>query len=258
MTRREYLEKLNKAFGKFEFFEEDHHYECNGKRISTGVTTFIGQYENEFDAEGMAKRVAKKTGRDYQDILDEWEQKKDISCRKGSACHEYAQSLWNGSIWAEREEDRDISQLIYNIIPQADKFHEDYKDKLEHVADEYPIGDEVLDIASCIDHLFIDRETGGLIIVDYKTNTEMSGYNKEAYKKAMKVPLQELNDDALHHYFLQLSIYKYLVEKHTDIKVQDLLIVYMTEMHIDYEIIHVPYLEKEIQELMEWRKWVGK
>ena len=253
MTRREYLEKLNKAFGKFEFFEEDHHYECNGKRISTGVTTFIGQYENEFDAEGMAKRVAKKTGRDYQDILDEWEQKKDISCRKGSACHEYAQSLWNKKVWKLREEDNDISDQISTIKKQAHNFYDEFKDELEHVADEYPIGDEELDIASCIDHLFIDKETGGLIIVDYKTNTEMTGYNKEAYKKSMKAPLQHLNDDALHHYYLQLSIYKFLVEKHTDIRIQDLLIVYMTERNATYEIIHVPYLEKETKEILEWR-----
>jgi hypothetical protein len=82
----------------------------------------------------------------------------------------------------------------------------------------------------------------------------MDGYNKKAYKKAMKVPLSHINDDALHHYHIQLSIYKYLIEKYTGLKVDEMFIVYMSENIENYEIIEVPYLKDEVEKILESRR----
>jgi ATP-dependent exoDNAse (exonuclease V) beta subunit len=92
-------------------------------------------------------------------------------------------------------------------------------------------------------------------LVDYKTNSYLSGYNKKAYKKAMKVPLQHLNDDSIHHYYIQLSIYRYLIEKYTNLKVSEMFIVYFSENIENYEIIDIPYLKNEVETILEWRKW---
>ena len=40
MTLEEVKQEL-KVFNKFTFFEEDHHYECNGKRVGISVTRLI-------------------------------------------------------------------------------------------------------------------------------------------------------------------------------------------------------------------------
>ena len=90
--------------------------------------------------------------------------------------------------------------------------------------------------------------------MDYKTNSLMSGYNKKAYSKKMKVPLQHLNDDALHHYHIQLSIYKFLIEKYTGLKVDEMFIVYMSENIENYEIIDIPYLKEEVETILENRR----
>ena len=82
----------------------------------------------------------------------------------------------------------------------------------------------------------------------------MSGYNKKAYSKKMKVPLSHLNDDALHHYHIQLSIYKYLIEKYTGLKVEEMFIVYMSENIENYEIIDIPYLKEEVEKILENRR----
>ena len=175
MTKEEYLEVLNKVFGDFKFFEEDHHYEYKDERVGISVTRLIEDYCNEFDAEVVAERVALKEGKTIQEVLDEWEYKNKFACAKGSTCHEIAQSQWSGKgfIYDYFDSSSEYIKAVGKITKQADNFHEDYKDRLEHLYDEYVIGSEEYDIASAIDHLFINKLTGGLILVDYKTNSDI-------------------------------------------------------------------------------------
>ena len=256
MTKEEYLKILKDSFKDFVFYEDGHYYECKGKKVGISVTTFIHEFCNEFDAEGMAEKVANRDGKTIQEVLDEWAYKRDFSCEKGTTCHEYAQSLWSGETWFENPFDftQEYRSAVNKINLQANNFKKDYQDHLEHLQDELPIGSEEYDIASCVDHLFYNKLTGGLVLVDYKTNSLMDGYNKKAYKKAMKVPLSHLNDDALHHYHIQLSIYKYLIEKYTGLKVDEMFIVYMSENIENYEIIDIPYLKEEVEMILNTRK----
>lgn len=256
MTKEEYLKILKDSFKDFKFYEDGHYYECKGKRVGISVTTFIHEFCNEFDAEGMAEKVANRDGKTIQQVLDEWAYKRDFSCEKGTTCHEYAQSLWSGEEWKPLLFDNSLEfeHARKEICNQAIKFKFDYQDHLEHLIDELPIGSEEYDIASCVDHLFYNKLTSGLVLVDYKTNSLMDGYNKKAYKKAMKVPLSHINDDSLSHYHIQLSIYKYLIEKYTGLKVDEMFIVYMSENIENYEIIDVPYLKEEVEKILELRK----
>ena len=256
MTRNEYLKELNKAFGNFIFFEEDHHYEYKGKCVGISVTRLIEEYVQEFKQQEIAEKVATRDGKTVQEVLDEWKYKNQFACEKGSTCHEFAQSRWSGEVWQEKHFDgsKEYERAVEIIQWQANEFRADYKDRLEHLADEYIVGSEEYDIASAIDHLFINKLTGGLVLVDYKTNSYLSGYNKKAYSKKMKVPLQHLNDDAIHHYYIQLSIYKYLIEKYTNLKVSEMFIVYFSENITNYEIIEITYLKKEVEKILENRR----
>lgn len=253
------LKVLKDSFKDFKFYEDGHYYECKGKRVGISVTTFIHEYCNEFDAEGMAEKVANRDGKTVQQVLDEWAYKRDFSCSKGTTCHEWSQSLWSGAEYKPLlfDESKEYMSALDKIRNQAVNFKNDYQEHLEHLIDELPIGSEEFNIASCVDHLFYNKLTGGLVLVDYKTNSLMEGYNKKAYKKAMKVPLSHINDDALHHYYIQLSIYKFLIEKYTGLKVDEMFIVYMSENIENYEIIEIPYLKKEVEEILENRRVLG-
>ena len=256
MTKEEYLKELDKAFGDFKFFEEDHHYEYKGKDVGISVTRFIEQYAQEFKQQEIAERVAKRDGKTVQEVLDEWKYKNQFACAKGSTCHEFAQSIWTATDWEmiKFDDSEEYKKAVLKINIQATNFMIDYSDRLEHLADEYIVGSSEYDIASAIDHLFINKLTGELVLVDYKTNSFLSGYNKKAYKKAMKVPLQHLNDDAIHHYYIQLSIYRYLIEKYTNLKVSEMFIVYFSENIENYEIIDIPYLKNEVEKILENRR----
>ena len=257
MTKEEYLQELNKAFGDFKFFEEDHHYEYKGQRIGISVTRLIEDYTNEFDAETIAEKVAIKENKSVREVLDEWKQKNQYACDKGHLGHLYAQSLWNGENVLD-EIDKFTNGLetpLDKILDQADNFYRDYQDRLEHLADEFVIGSEDYSIASAIDHLFVSKLTGGLVLVDYKTNSDI--HKNEKYAKNMKIPLTHLKDFTLNHYYIQLSIYKYLVEKYTNLKIEEMFIVWFSENIDNYEIIEIPYLKNEVEEILENRRIKG-
>lgn len=253
MTREEYLDKL-KVFQDFKFFEEDHHYEYKGKRVGISVTRFIEQYCNEFDAETIAEKVAIKQGKTINEILNEWKHKNKVSCEKGHFGHEFSQSLWSGNKYIENisPELIEVKELLKPIKKQAINFYNDYKDRLEHLADEFVVGSKEYNIASAIDHLFINKLTGGLVLVDYKTNSDI--HKSEKYAKNMKIPLSHLKDFTLVHYYIQLSIYKFLIEKYTGLKVEEMFIVYFSENIKDYEIIEIPYLKEEVIKILENRR----
>ncbi len=254
MTKQEYLEELNKAFKDFKFYSEDHHYEYNDKRVGISVTRLIEEYTNEFNSQEMAERVATRDNKTVQQVLDEWQYKNKFSVTKGSTCHEFSQSLWSGDKFIPNmfDNSKEYKEAVQKIMEQAINFYNDYQSKLEHIADEFIIGSDEYDIASAIDHIFINKLTGGLVLADYKTNSDI--YKNEKYAKSMKVPLQNLKDTTLNHYFLQLSIYKYLVEKYSDLKFDEMFIIWYSEQNEDYKIIDVPYLEKEVKRILENRR----
>ena len=184
MTKDEMLKVLKDSFKDFKFYEDGHYYEYKGERVGISVTRLIEDYTNEFDSQSVAEKVAERDGKSVQEVLDEWKYKNKFACEKGSTCHEFAQCLWSGKIYNKILFDKSIEYLdaVDKIQKQAYAFRLDYEPHLSHLIDELPIGSEEYDIASCVDHLFYNRLTGGLVLVDYKTNSLMDGYNKKAYK----------------------------------------------------------------------------
>lgn len=255
----EIKEKL-KVFQDFKFFNEDHHYEFKGQRVGISVTRLIEQYCNEFERDLIAERCAKKENKTVQEILNQWQYKNDFACQKGSTCHEFAQSRWSKEKYEldKFDESDEYLEAVLKIQKQAVNFYNDYKDTLEHLYDEFVVGSEEYDIASAIDHLMVNKLTGGLVLIDYKTNSILKGYNDEEknrkYAKNMKVPLSHIKDLTLNHYYIQLSIYRYLLEKYTNVEVEEMFIVYFSENIENYEIIEIPYLKNEVERILENRR----
>lgn len=260
MTKNEMLKVLKDSFKDFKFYEDGHYYTCKDKPVGISVTRFIAEYENEFDQLNVAQKCAEKENKSVSEILAQWKYKADFACAKGTTCHEYAQTLWSEEQYKidRFDESKEYYNAIEKIQYQADNFYNDYQDHLEHLQDELVVGSEEYDIASAIDHLFYNKLTGGLVLVDYKTNSFLKGYNDDIknrkYTKKMKVPLHKIDDDALHHYYIQLSIYRFLIEKYTGLKVDEMFIVYMSENIENYEIIEIPYLKEEVEKILENRR----
>lgn len=259
MTIEEVKEELKK-FDDFKFYEDGHYYEYKGKKVGISVTRFIEEYANEFDQLGIAEKVAIRDNKSILDVLNEWEYKNEFACAKGSQCHEFAQDLWvdRQTPYNEFDGSEEFEKACRKIFKQAEQFYLDYNEIYQHLQDEQVVGSAEYDIASAVDHLFYNKLTGEVDLIDYKTNSILKGYNDDEknrrYTKNMKVPLHHLKDDSITHYYIQLSIYKYIIEKYTNIKIANLIIVYMSENIENYEIIEVPYLKDEVEKILENRR----
>lgn len=251
--------KIKEVFGKYTFIEDGHYYLCNDKRVGISTTGLISQYENHFDSETISQQVANKRGISQQEVLEEWRIENLHSTIKGSMVHEFAQSLWEGKKYvfdySKVPKEIDIDRLksdINKLIPQAINFYNDHKDMYELIGCEVYLGDEDFDECGATDQILYNKYTGGIAIIDYKTNKKIE---RESYKhKKMLVPLHKFEDCNYVHYSIQLSGYKFKFEKNTKLKVNETFIVYFNINADNYEIIEPLNMEKEVKEILELRR----
>ena len=249
-------------FKGIDFHEEEHFYTLNDHRFGISATSLIETYAQEFDSDGISQMVANKRGISQKEVLDEWKKENEFSCIKGSCIHLKAQSLWMGTDYEidyntiDDSIDKDRLKKEYDIMSkQATDFYNDYKDMYDMIQDEFIVWSKEFDIAGSIDGIMYNKNTQQCCILDFKSNKDLQFKSK--YRKKMKVPLHELDDVNGQHYYVQLSIYKYLIEKYTNIKVDELFIVYFNINADSYEIIEIPYLKKEVEEILVNRRVLG-
>ena len=242
-------------FNKIKFVEDTHTYYINGKEQTSG-TSFIGRFKEKFDMDGMSKRVAAKRGVPQQVVIDEWDRNRDISCEKGTAFHKYIEDSLNG-ITPQYDSHKyvimfgkDVIKEKYDkMIPQWDEFVCDHINKLQPVTSELILGDENLGICGMADQIFFNLETHKFEIWDWKTNKAINTYSR--YKKKFKDPISYLDECELNSYSLQLSLYRYILEKNTNIKFGPSSIVWFNENNDTYEVFQCKYLKNDIEKLLE-------
>ena len=259
MTREEILQRIEKAFGKYSFIEDGHYYLCNGKRVGISTTGLISQYEQKFDIDTISQQVADKRGISQQEVLEEWRIENLHSTIKGSMIHEFAQSLWKGKEYkfdySNVPNEIDLDRLksdIEKLIPQAINFYNDYKNVYELIGCEIYLGDEDFDECGATDQMMLNKYTGGITIIDYKTNKKIE-YESYRHKK-MLIPLHKFDDCNYVHYSFQLGDYKFKFEKNTNLKIEETFIVYFNINVDNYEIIEPLNMEKEVKEILENRR----
>ena len=251
--------KIQQAFDKYAFIEDGHYYLCNGKRVGISTTGLISQYEQKFDSDIISQQVADKRGISQQEVLEEWQIENLHSTIKGSMIHEFAQSLWEGkeykfdysNVPPEIDLDR-LKSDIKKLIPQAINFYNDYKDMYELIGCEIYLGDEDYDECGATDQMMLNKYTGCIAIIDYKTNKKIE-YESYRHKK-MLIPLHKYDDCNHVHYSFQLGDYKYKFEKNTNLKVEETFIVYFNVNADNYEIIEPLNMEKEVEMILENRR----
>ena len=246
-------------FKGIKFHEEQHFYTLNDYKFGISATSLIETYGQEFDSDSVSQMVANKRGISQQEVLNEWKKENEFSCIKGSCIHLKAQSLWMGTNYEidyntiNNNIDKNRLKKEYDIMSkQAINFYNDYKNMYDMIQDEFIVWSKEFDIAGSIDGIMYNKYTQQCCILDFKSNKDLQFESK--YHKKMKVPLHKLDDVNGQHYYIQLSIYKYLIEKYTNIKVDELFIVYFNINADNYEIIEPLNMEKEVKEILELRR----
>ncbi len=213
-------------FDQISFNPTYHTYTLDGKRLKN-VTSLVNEVKVPFDREGISARQAKEKGVPQEFILDEWEENGRIAREKGSKTHHYILQRLTGAM------DDDPILALNETIPEMDSFDRFWqKAQANMEADqvEWVVGDVELGIAGTIDLVLFHRGTGLYHLFDWKTGK--FEYRSE-WNRFMLPPFDHLDDCHLNHYSLQLSLYKLILQRNTDITLGDSYIVHLTD---DYQI----------------------
>jgi ATP-dependent exoDNAse (exonuclease V) beta subunit len=245
-------------FNNIKYYDKSHKYYIGDKEL-VSATTFIGKFKPKFDTDGMAESYAAKRGLKVEDVKNDWDFKRDFSTVKGSALHNYAENWWNNKVFPY---DESTSIKMWGIDPVKEplgkciklfhKFHADASENLIPVKMELVVGDEELGIAGMVDCLFWNKKTQELQIWDYKTNKEIKTSN--SFSQYFDKPISHLDVCELNTYSLQLSLYKYIIEKNTGLKIGGTYLIWINEVNDNYKVIKCKDLTAEIVTMLEFSK----
>ncbi|MEO0797342.1 MAG: PD-(D/E)XK nuclease family protein [Verrucomicrobiota bacterium] len=187
------------------FTEDDHRYVDSTGAEYTSVTTVAKTDFPKFDVVSAAERVANREGCTVDDVISKWDANRESACDYGTRVHETAEDVLNGL--KPRHQPRDEKeQIAFSATWDA---CQRLLDRWELVETEKLVFSPHARIAGTLDLLMRDPETGAFLVLDWKTNKQLTW---EAFRgttgsgRCAKVP-----DANLAHYSVQLSLYEFIL-----------------------------------------------
>jgi len=231
---------MNKLFTKnIKLQREEHKYilNTNPDLEFTSVTTFIGQFFEEFNAKKIATKLVASNrnymGMTVEEVLATW----NDAAEHGTKVHEELENyILHKDTLTEPKSIQGMNWLN--------------KYKMKSSFDVYPeviIYSEELKLSGTIDLLLFDKINNKYIIMDWKTSKKI---DTKSYKnkRGTKPASANIEDTKFNHYALQLSLYRYLLEEYYGIEVTQHLIIHLK----DNECLglHVPYMKENVLKMV--------
>ena len=227
-------EKILSSFQGLEFVDEGHRYFLNGEELCS-VSSIAGRYEHEFDEVAQSISYAEKHGETPEYWRDQWKFTNLKATITGTQVHSYAESLaWLNLKCPENITDDNKYKYIADkgwLIPTrhkeeaALKFWKEFPENMYVVLPEtrvYSSPNPSLprfreNYAGTFDLLMYYKNPknpakSGLIIGDWKTNGDLYKEYSRTKNKMMYPPFDNLYDEPLGGYTIQLSCYQIPLE----------------------------------------------
>ena len=104
---------------------------------------------------------------------------------------------------------------------------------------------------------FVDYQNGEFSIYDWKRSDKVIAnglpIKNNKYGEKGIYPLENLDNSPYYHYALQLSLYKFILERNYNIKVSKLRLGIFHPSYNKPYILEMPYLEKELNSIFNLR-----
>ena len=100
-----------------------------------------------------------------------------------------------------------------------------------------------------VDQLFWNQKFGELQIWDYKTNKQIR--MQSDYRKRFSAPINFIEECEFESYSIQLNLYKYIIEKNTNLKIGKLYLVWLFEENETYQVIECKEYQSIIKLMIE-------
>ena len=190
-------------------------------QIFESVSSFISQFKTPFDSNRIAGYVAKSRGTTKEVILSEWKATAKEGTDLGTFVHEWIEDYYNGKdpihpILETKLVDLDPmgswEERIYDRITKFKKLYKDKLYKLDAKHQELRIFSKKWGIAGTLDALFyLDNN---FYVGDWKTNKKFTdNEHKDGRRQKMLYPFEDLWDNNLNGYSVQISMYRLMLEE---------------------------------------------
>jgi hypothetical protein len=181
---------------KIHFDEPTHVYSVNGNRCIS-ATQFIEKFQNKFDEDGsILKRKAEQAGISESKLQKQWDDKKNKAGDYGTLFHANIENYINTGKIKKNKYSNIIRHFSDTFKFRGDLFSEVV------LFDEELLISGTCDLVQIIDNKIVQCH-------DFKSNEKpISDFS---FGKRMLPPVQHLNDSKLNRYFLQISLYLYLL-----------------------------------------------
>lgn len=189
--------EVKNFFSKLEFNALQHLYKVDNKAF-TSVSNVVNSFVEKVDFNKVAYFVAKKTGKKVEEILNSWEEIKNVSCELGTKVH----------LFAEKHVEQ-VQTPTSGYEEAVVKFWEELPEHILPFLFEFKMYSEEFRIAGTCDVVLFDTTTKEYILIDYKTNKDLF---KNYKSKTLLFPFTNLIDSPFNKYQIQLSLYKILFE----------------------------------------------
>lgn len=229
--------------GSIKFYEDGHRYidEDTGE-LFLSVTQIIDQYKQPFDSEKHSARIAKRDGRDQDEILAEWKDKADTACDFGHEIHSLFERMFlaPGRVIIPQNEFEETLLQAYHRTKQLDLSGDVYPEQLMYHK-KYKLAGQ-----SDIVHLVPKEQFD---IGDFKTNGNFRYH--DPFNNYLKYPLNHLSQCEFNDYGLQLSLYGYMYEQMTGLKCRKLFVLYYWREHNIFQVIPMNYMKVEVMMMLK-------
>jgi len=259
---------------QIKFYNKGHKYEilCDPDSKYTSVTTWNHKHFPKFDADTVIQNIFKSKGwgpehkywgMSAEEIKNSWKSNGEAVSGAGTNLHERIENFMNDKRYSFEYTQKELYEIYRGdykgkVDEQIEweyfvNFVRDHP-QLKRYRTEWMIFDENLKLAGSIDMVY-ENPDGTLSIYDWKRSKDISKVNSWN-KFAINPLICHMPDSNFWHYALQLNTYKAILERKYDKIVTKLCLV---RLHPDneektYELLEVPILTKEIQELFEERE----
>jgi ATP-dependent exoDNAse (exonuclease V) beta subunit len=260
----------NERDANIQFFEQGHKYTIlsDPESAYTSVTTWNHQHFPKFDADAIIQTMMK--GKNWnsfnkywnmtpEQIKAQWNANSGEVAQAGTDMHYQIECFMNNDELSPGYTHQDLLDLEHkdnSSTLEWSYFLEFVKNnpELKPYRTEWLVYDEEIKIAGSIDMVY-ENPDGTLLIYDWKRSREITKANNWN-KTAITECIQHLPDTNFWHYTLQLNTYKTILEKRYGKKVTGMFLVKLHPQNTNksYQILKVPALEEDMNNLYEYRK----
>ncbi len=224
-------------------FDSASHTYSHGGREFTSVTRLVESHFEQFDADYWAARKAPALGVTPEQLKAQWALKGEQARNLGTQMHEKIERHYLGLA--------NESDATYRLFEQFASRHH-----LVPYRTEWAIYDEESGVAGTLDML--ECQDGVFNIYDWKRSnkvvTDGIAKRENRWGKHASTPIEHVPDTTYWHYALQVSIYRYILEKNYGIRVNSGQLVVLHPDNPCPYVVAVPYMKPEVQALLKTRR----